>query len=101
MTSFFAKYHVDATVAKVSKGIDMLRRMKPYVPKFNLMQVYNALILPHFDYCSLVWDACSNYLIENLQKLQNRAARVISGKSYDIRSCEILSELGWRPLANE
>ena len=52
-----------------------------------------------FDYCSLVWDTCSNYLIENLQKLQNRAARVISGKSYEIRSCEILSELGWRPLA--
>ena len=63
------------------------------------MHVYNALILPHFDYCSLVWDTCSNYLIENLQKLQNRAARVISGKSYEIRSYEILSELGWRPLA--
>ena len=93
------KNHVDATIAKVSKGIGMLRRMKPYVSKFTLMHVYNALILPHFDYCSLVWDTCSNYLIENLQKLQNRAARVISGKSYEIRSCEILSELGWRPLA--
>ena len=73
--------------------------MKPYVPKFTLMHVYNALILPNFDYCSLVWDTCTNYLIENLQKLQNRAARVISGKSYEIRSCEILSELGWRPPA--
>ena len=70
-----------------------------HVPKFTLVHVYNALILPHFDYCSLVWDTCSNYLIENLQKLQKRAARVISGKSYEIRSCEILSELGWRPLA--
>ena len=64
------------------------------------MSIYNALILPHFDYCSLVWDTCSNYLIENLQKLQSRAARVISGKSYEIRSCEILSDLAcWRPLA--
>ena len=44
------KNHVDATIAKVSKGIGMLRRMKPYVPKFTLMHVYNALILPHFDY---------------------------------------------------
>ena len=41
----------------------------------------------------------ADYLIENLQKLQNRAARVITGKSYEIRSCEILSDLGWRPLA--
>jgi len=54
--------------------------------------------MPYFDYCSLVWDTCSNYLIENLQKLQNRAARIISGKTYDIRSCEILADLGWRPL---
>ena len=94
------KNHVDTTIAKVPKGIGMLRQMKPYVPKFTLMHVYNALILPHFDYCSFVCDTCSNYLIENLQKLQNRAARVISGKSYEIRSCEILSDLaGWRSLA--
>ena len=92
------KNHVDATIAKVSKGIGMLRRMKPYVPKYTLMHVYNALIMPYFDYCSLVWDICSNYLIENLKKLQNRAARIISGKTY-IRSCEILADLGWQPLA--
>ena len=58
--------HVDTTIAKVSKGIGMMRRMKPSVAKYTLMHVYNALIMPYFDYnCSLVWDTCSNYLIEN------------------------------------
>ena len=76
----------------------MLRRMKPYVPKFALILVYNAIILPHFDYCSLVWDTCSNYLIEKLQKMQNRAARVITGTSYETMSSEILADLGWQPL---
>ena len=76
----------------------MMRRIKPYVPKYTLMHVYSALIMPYFDYCRLVWDTCSNYLIENLQKLQNRAARVISGRAYEIRSREILSDLGWQPL---
>jgi hypothetical protein len=33
-----------------------------------------------------------------LQKLQNRAARVITGKSYDVRSKDILEELSWQPL---
>ena len=46
--------HVDTTIAKVSKGIGMMRRMKPYVPKYTLMHVYNVLIMPYFDYCSLV-----------------------------------------------
>ena len=56
------KSHINSSVSKISKGIGMLRRMKPYVPKFELIHVYNAIILPHFDYCSLVWDTCSNYL---------------------------------------
>ena len=45
--------------------------------KNNMIKVYNAIILPHFDYCSLVWDNCSDYLNDKLQKLQNRAARTI------------------------
>ena len=94
------KNHINASVSKISKGIGILRRMKPYVPKFALKHVHNALILPHFDYCSLVWDTCSNDLIEKLQKMQNRAARVITGKSYETRSIEILTELGWQPLVN-
>jgi hypothetical protein len=39
--------------------------------------VYNALIQPHFDYCCEVWDELGKGLGERLQKLQNRAARLI------------------------
>jgi hypothetical protein len=83
---------------KISKGIGMLRRIKKIVPKTTLIKVYNAIILPHFDYCSLVWDNCSDYLIDKLQKLQNRAARVITSKTYETRSCDVLKELQWQPL---
>ena len=83
---------------KVSRGIGMLRRMRKVVPKTTLIKVYNAIILPHFDYCSLVWDNCSDYLIDKLQKLQNRAARVITGRSYKTRSRDVLKELQWQPL---
>ncbi len=76
----------------------MIRRMKAFVPQSTLISVYNSIILPHFDYCSLVWDIGNAYSLEKLQKLQNRAARVITGKSYDIRSKDILEELSWQPL---
>jgi hypothetical protein len=33
-----------------------------------------------------------------LQRLQNRAARVISGDSYEVRSLDILSKLNWKTL---
>ena len=62
--------------------------------------IYNALILPPFDYCSHVWSNCSVTLKLNIQNLQNRAARVITGDSYDhdVRSKQILLWLGWKTL---
>ena len=50
------------------------------------------------DYCSMVWDNCGKVLKENLQKLHNRAARVITGDTYEIRSFDILKKLNWKTL---
>ena len=72
--------------------------MKAFVPQSTLISVYNSIILPRFDYRSLVWDIGNAYSLEKLKKLQNRAARVITGKSYDVRSKDILEELSWQPL---
>ena len=77
----------------------MLRRIKEYaVSTSTLIKVYNAIILSHFDYCSLVWDECADYSLKKLQKLQKRAARVITGSSYEISSENILNELDWLHL---
>ena len=90
--------HIDNVVTKVSKAIGMIRRMKIFVSQSTLISVYNAIVQPHFDYCSLVWDIGNVYSLEKLQKMQNRAARVITGRSYEVRSKTILQELGWQPL---
>ena len=37
----------------------------------------------HFDYCCSVWDELGGTFATKLQKLQNRAARVITRSSYD------------------
>ena len=36
-----------------------MRRIKPYVPRKTLLNIYNGLVMPNFDYCSLLWDTCS------------------------------------------
>ena len=90
--------HIGNVVTKVSKAIGMIRRMKNIVPQSTLISVYNAIVQPHFDYCSLVWDIGNVYSLEKLQKMQNRAARVITGRSYEVRSETILQDLGWQPL---
>ena len=57
------------------------------------IRVYSALILPHFDYCSPVWDCLSGYLSEKLQKVQNRAARIVTNSLFDTSSNLLLSKL--------
>ena len=78
---------------KICSGIGVLRRIKPFVPKDCLLKLYKSLIQPYFDYCSPLWDTCDKTLKDNLQTLQNRAARIISGAEYDIRSKDILKNL--------
>ncbi len=60
--------------------------------------MYNSLVLPYFDYCSLVLNNCSQTLKTKVQRLQNRAARVTTGDTYDIRSKDVLCKLGWNNL---
>ena len=75
----------------VGAGIGLIRRMKPFVPLSTLKMLYNAIVLPYFDYCSPLWDNCGNTLKNRLQKFQNRAARIITRKSYDVPSVELLA----------
>ena len=84
---------------KVAKALGALRRLKPICPHQILVSNYKSLILPNFDYCSAVWGCIGPGLTRKLQKLQNRAARIITGSSYDIRSAQILSDLDWPNLA--
>ena len=88
--------HIEYICAKIGAGIGVMRRVKPYVTKETLLNIYNAIVLPYFDYCSPLWDKCGSMLKEKLQKLQNRAARVISGASYETPSSEVLQALSWK-----
>ena len=61
----------------ISSAIGALRRIRPLISQSTAVQIYNALIQSHFDYCAPVWDVLSSYPCEKLKKLQTRAARVI------------------------
>ena len=90
--------HVEMICKKIGAGIGAMQRIKPYVPINTLHTIYRALIEPYFDYCSPLWDVCNQQLKDKLQKFQNRAARIITGASYDIRSDDVLRSLAWENL---
>ena len=79
-------------------NIALLKRARSFVSRDSLIKMYNALVWPHFNYCSTIWnDGCCS-IIDKLFKLQKRAARVITGDTYDVRSTQTLDSLNWLPL---
>ena len=46
----------------------------------SLERLFKALVRRHFNYYSLLWDNCLADLGTQLQRLQNKAARVITAK---------------------
>ena len=47
--------HVNDIACKISKVIDVLNRLKGFLPLHMLVNLYNTMILPHIIYCIVVW----------------------------------------------
>ena len=54
--------------------------------------------MPYFNYPGAVWGNIYMGLADKLQKMQNRAARILTFSNYDVRSSVLLDELGWERL---
>jgi len=91
--------HIEYVCKKISSGLSGIRQARDYITQDTAQTIYNALVLSWFDYCDVVWDNLPITLADRLQKLQNRAARIITKSNYDIRSRDILASLGWKSLA--
>lgn len=73
----------------------VLRRVSRTIPSNTRETMYKALIALYFDFSSCVWGYIGKGLLEKLQQLQNRAARIVSLSNYETRSKYLLDELGW------
>ena len=92
------KEHIKVTSSKVSKAVGFLRHAKPFLPEETLKTLYTGIIEPHFCYCCLVWGCSGVNEITQLQKLQNRAARIVTGSSFDAPCQPLIKVLGWKTI---
>ena len=72
-----------------------------FIPLKARLTIYNALILPLFDYADIVGgDKNNTSLADQLQILQNKAAKTILDAPYLSSSTAALSKLNWHPLTH-
>ena len=61
----------------------------------TLKDIYRSFVEPHLNYCCSVRGSSGITRTESLQKLQYRAARIVTGSSYDAPSEPLRKDLGW------
>ena len=87
--------NVKYTQKKISRAIGLLKYAKHYVQEGTLRNMYLSIVQPHFSYCCSVWGCCGATKLNTLQKLQNRAARIVTSSPFDTPAAPLLQRLGW------
>ena len=90
--------HIQNICKKIASALGAIKRIRHLIPFNILINVYDSLFQPYFSYCSAVWGNCGSGLSEKLQKLQNRAARILMCANYDSDIDKLFRVLGCRKL---
>lgn len=87
--------HIDSIQKKTASKIGYFKRISRKLTFHTKKIVYNAIVTPHLNYCSTILISCNNEQIDSLQKLQNRAMRIILNCDYLTPIDFMLKELNW------
>ena len=92
--------HVEAISSKINQRIAILKRIRHLLPVEMRSMLYNSLILLLFYYADTSWgDKFNATLMEDLQLLQNKVAKIILDLPSFSSSTQTLEALGWQTLA--
>jgi hypothetical protein len=64
--------HIDATVAKIGRGLSIVKRCSAFLTTTSISQVLQAQVLSHLDYCPVMWSGATKRNLGKLQLVQTR-----------------------------
>ena len=87
---------------KCNFGFSAFLSSRRSLPKETPLAIYRSLIESHLRYGISVWGNCGDTLLTRLQKIQNRAVRIITGSNEWTPSAPLLAleTLGWKMSGN-
>ena len=90
--------HITMVRSKVARAIGRVHRLKHLLPKRILLLLYYSLVLPHLDYCNVIWGRTTQTNLQKLQTLQNRYARMILNAEFLTPHKQMLQTLHWQSV---
>ena len=59
--------------------MNVMRKLKFKLDRRSLQTIYFSFIRPLLEYVDVVWNNCAQYESNELEKIQNEAARIVTG----------------------
>ena len=71
--------HIKCISRKIAKGTGIIIKARKSFESETLLNLYNALILPHISYCVHIWGTTASIHLQRLYVLQKKIVRIICG----------------------
>ena len=92
--------HIDYVKTKAWFRINIMRKLKFQLDRKSLETIYISFIRPLLEYANVVWDNCTQYESNELEKIQNEAARIVTGATKLVSLHSLYTETGWESLTS-
>ena len=87
------KAHLQYIKNTISKSIGVIYKLRPYLDKATLKNLYFTFVYPYLIYCVEVWgNSCDTHL-EPIIKMQKRCIRTITFSCYFEQTQPLFKEL--------
>ena len=98
---FLSYLHIDYIKTKAWARINIMRKLKFQLDHRSLEIIYTSFIRTILEYGNEIWDNCTQYEKEELDKIQNEAARIAMETTKLISIETLYSEIGWEKKVRE
>ncbi len=75
-----------------------MRHLKFRLHRDSLETIYISFIRPVLEYGDVLFDSCTNQEKDELEKIQQEAARIVTGTTKLVSIQKLMNEVGWETL---
>ena len=93
------KAHTKQKCRTALSNLIWIRNICKYLTKDTCATLMLGLVVSHLDYCNSILAAVPKVTLDQLQRVQNMAAKVTLGHDKSTSSTEALFDLHWLPVA--
>ena len=90
--------HIDYITKKAWNRIDIMRKLKFKLDRSSLEIIFTTFIRPLLEYGDIIWDNCTQFEKQEIEKIQIEAARIATGTTKLVSLNALYQETGWVTL---